>query len=77
MFLLTIAAVDKQLFRGEVDSVNVPGSEGQMTLLSNHSPLITLLKEGKVVVRMEDDKKEFPIMGGLLEVSKNEAVILV
>lgn len=77
MFLLTIAAVDKQLFRGEVDSVNVPGSEGQMTLLSNHSPLITLLKDGKVVVKMKDDKKEFPITGGLLEVSKNEAVILI
>lgn len=77
MFLLTIATVDKQIFRGEVESVNVPGSEGQMTLLPNHSPLITLLKDGDVIVRTQSGEEKYPVDGGLLEVSKNEAVILV
>lgn len=77
MFLLTITTVDKQLFRGEVESVNVPGSEGQMTLLPNHSSLITLLKDGDVVVRTSEGEEKFPVDGGLLEVSQNEAVVLV
>ncbi len=77
MFLLTIATVDKQLFRGEVMSANIPGSEGQMTILPNHSALMTLLKDGDVVVRTKDGEEKFPVDGGLFEVSNNEAVVLL
>lgn len=77
MFLLTIAAVDKQVFRGEVNSVNVPGSEGEMTLLPNHAPLMTLLKAGTILVRTADGEEKYPVEGGLLEVSQNEAVVLI
>jgi len=75
---LTISQIDKVLFSGDAHSVTVPGTAGEMTILSHHMPLITTLKSGKLLVKLSDGKKEeFPITSGFLEVGKNETVILV
>ena len=75
---LTISKIDKILFSGDAESVTVPGSAGEMTILAHHMPLITTLKPGKVIVkRKEGDAKEYPITAGFLEVGKSETVILV
>jgi F-type H+-transporting ATPase subunit epsilon len=76
-FTLTIARVDEQLFRGAAVSATLPGSEGQLTILAGHEPLISLLKEGKIVVRTPDGDKEFEIKKGVLEVSHSHATVLV
>ena len=75
---LTISKIDKILFSGEAESVTVPGTAGEMTILSHHMPLITTLKAGKLFVKFAEGKKEeFPVTSGFLEVRKNETVILV
>jgi F-type H+-transporting ATPase subunit epsilon len=77
-FFLTITKIDEVVFQGVVNSVNCPGSEGEMVVLPHHIPLITPLKEGKVKVRIgEDEEKEFSVKKGILEVSKDEVVILL
>ncbi len=43
-----IITPDKELFKGEADSVTVPGVDGSMGFLENHAPLITVLKAGDV-----------------------------
>jgi F-type H+-transporting ATPase subunit epsilon len=75
---LTISKIDKILFSGEADSVTVPGSDGEMTILAHHMPLITTLGPGTVTVKTKDAKPElFPVASGFLEVGKEEVVILV
>lgn len=75
---LIIAKIDQILFSGEAEAVTVPGSAGEMTILSHHMPLITTLKSGTVVVKTKDEKPtEFFITSGFLEVGKTETVILV
>ena len=75
---LTISKIDKILWAGDAESVTVPGSAGEMTILAHHMPLITTLKAGKITVREQDGKKEeFTIPSGFLEVGKAESVILV
>ena len=79
MFPFSIAKVDEIMFEGDVVSVTAPGSAGELTILANHSPLITTLKKGVVKVRSEKDSdlQEFEISGGLLETSGNRTAILV
>ena len=78
MFLLTIAAIDTVLFRGTVTSVNCPAVEGEVTILSHHTPFITSLKKGSIRAETFDkEQKVFFIEKGLLAVHKNEAVILI
>lgn len=76
---LTIATVSEVLFDGEAYSVSVPSSDGELTLLSDHMPLISTLKRGSVVVVASKDgsSETFPIEGGLLEVGGNRATIVL
>ena len=45
-----ILTPDATLFSGEASYVGLPGSDGSLGILNNHSPLVTTLKEGQVVV---------------------------
>ncbi len=75
---LTIAQIDKVLWKGDATSVTVPGVDGVMTILAHHMPLIATLKEGTILVKeTEGATKEFPIVKGFVEVGKEETVVLV
>lgn len=61
-----------------VRSVNCPGIEGEMTILPNHIPLITILKPGEIRIKFDEEKEEkFEIKKGMLEISKKEVIILL
>ena len=76
-FPLTITAVDKVYFDGEARAVTCPGSEGEMTILANHEPFVSVLKGGMVIVHDLGGKKEFQIEKGILEVHRGGTVILL
>jgi F-type H+-transporting ATPase subunit epsilon len=76
-FRLTISKVNEQLFSGDALSVTVPGTEGEMTILANHEPLITILKNGLVTVKTDSEAKTFVIEKGLLETSNGQVTVLV
>lgn len=75
---LTISKIDKVLFSGDAESVSVPGSDGMMTILGHHMPIITTLKQGNIVIKTKDEKPTIiSIEKGFLEVGKTETVILL
>jgi F-type H+-transporting ATPase subunit epsilon len=74
---LVITRVDGPVFEGEVMSVTVPGLDGEMTLLANHEPLISTLKAGDITLRMPNGEESFGVTNGTLEVSGNQATILI
>jgi F-type H+-transporting ATPase subunit epsilon len=75
---LTIARVDAPVFSGLITSVTVPGSEGEMTLLADHTPLMSALRAGTITVRKADGESEtFPVTSGTMEVSNNTVTILL
>ena len=76
-FLLTVAKLDEVLFRGEVDSLSLPGEAGEMTVLAHHMPLVALLKEGVVRLTREGGEEGFEIKGGTAEINKSEVTVLV
>ncbi len=75
---LTVARVDMPLFDGEVVSVTVPGLAGEMTLLADHAPIISPLREGTIVIKKENGEEEtISVSSGTLEMSGNHATVLV
>ena len=77
MFTLSIVTPERVYFEGDVVSLIVPGSEGYLGVLSNHAPLITGLKNGRIEYRDENDTGHIlAVSGGFLEVSNNKATIL-
>jgi len=74
---LTVAQINKVLWRGEAISVTVPATGGEMNILAHHMPLITTLAKGHVTVFTKDGKEVFPVSTGFLEVGKHETVVLI
>jgi F-type H+-transporting ATPase subunit epsilon len=75
---LTIARVDAPVFSGEVLSVTVPGTEGEMTLMADHEAIISALKEGVITYRVPGASAEVvSVTQGTLEVRDNVATILI
>ena len=71
-----IITQERIVYSGQVDSVNVPGVEGRMGILPNHSPLLTLLDFGEVYIRKNGAEEYFAIGGGFLEVQPDHVTIL-
>jgi F-type H+-transporting ATPase subunit epsilon len=71
-----ILTQERQLYNGAVDIVVLPGLEGVMGILPNHSPLLTVLGFGEVTVRNQGEEEYFAIGGGFAEVQPDRVIIL-
>jgi F-type H+-transporting ATPase subunit epsilon len=74
---LKIFTPEKIVFQGEVDSVNLPTPGGVITVLSQHTSLVTPLSAGEVKIKTKEGVKSFLGEGGVFEISKNKAVLLL
>lgn len=71
-----IVTQERTVFSGEVNSVSLPGTEGRMGILPHHSPLLTTLGFGEVIVRTNGEEQYFAIGGGFAEVQPDRIIIL-
>jgi F-type H+-transporting ATPase subunit epsilon len=77
MFHLSIVTPDNIIYEGEVSSIIVPGGEGYLGILSDHAPLISTIKPGKVTIKDKSQKEViYAVSYGFFEVSANRATLL-
>jgi F-type H+-transporting ATPase subunit epsilon len=75
---LEIVTPEKTLYSNEIKYVQVPGSLGKFGVLKNHAPLISTLGKGIIKIKEPDDTERiFDIEGGVIEVLKNNIIILL
>jgi F-type H+-transporting ATPase subunit epsilon len=75
--VLEIISPEKQLFKGVIQSVQLPGSDGSFGVLDNHAPLIASLKKGTVkITSVTQQEQSFEINGGVVEVLNNNVIVL-
>jgi F-type H+-transporting ATPase subunit epsilon len=75
---INILTPDKEIFKGAIKSVRVPGTGGQFQVLKNHAPIVSSLAKGEVTVVKEDGSKlVFQVGSGFIEVLNNEVSLLV
>lgn len=74
---LEIISPEKTYFKGEVDSVTLPGISGPFQVLNNHAPLISLLKKGILEFSSEGHIKEMEITDGFVEISNNNITVCI
>ncbi len=75
---LELISTHEILFKGEAESVTLPGALGSFTVLKNHAPLISVLQSGSVKYRTpEGTEKSVDIKGGLVDVDNNVIAVCV
>jgi F-type H+-transporting ATPase subunit epsilon len=73
MLQLRIVSPERIEFTGEVESVKVPGAQGNFEILTDHAPIISILTKGVV----QYDGQQLAILGGFVEVQKNKVSLCV
>jgi F-type H+-transporting ATPase subunit epsilon len=64
------------LFSGDVDQVDLPGTEGDMGILAGHAPLVTTLRPGIVTIFRDGRREPVVVIGGFAEVSPAGLTVL-
>jgi F-type H+-transporting ATPase subunit epsilon len=68
---------ERTLYSGEVESVQLPGSEGEMTVLPGHAPVLTTLRVGVIVVtESQGSGKRIYVRGGFADVGPTSVTVL-
>lgn len=76
-FHFELVSPEKLVFSGDVESVVVPGTEGEFTVLKDHAPLISTMKPGVIVIEEAPTKKlRLFVRGGFAEVATSGLTIL-
>jgi len=76
-FNFELVSPERVLFSGEVDAVVLPATEGDMTVLAGHSPVMTTLKTGFLVVTSTPGNgRRVLVRGGFADVNQNGLAVL-
>mgnify|MGYP000134650088 FL=1 len=87
---LEIITPELTVFKGEIDSVSVPGINGDFEMLNNHAAVVSILKQGVVKITgditLNDSNKSvfekngkgywYAIKSGAIEMNANKIIIL-
>ena len=74
MFKAIVITSSKVLFEGDVRSVFLPGSTGEFEVLELHKPILSLLRQGNLVI---DGDRKIPVKRGAMRMSGDELVAVV
>ncbi len=76
-FHFELVSPERLVFSGDVQSVVVPGTEGQFTVLKDHAPIMSTLKPGVVdILESSTSTLRFFVPGGFADVAPAGLTIL-
>lgn len=72
-----VVSAEAAIYSANAQMVFVTGSQGELGIAAQHTPLLTTIKQGQVRIQHADGSEEvFYISGGMLEVQPNVVTIL-
>lgn len=76
-FRFEIVSPERVVLKADAKQVSIPTTEGEITVLPSHIPLVALLKSGVIEITLADGGRDvMAVSGGLVEVLANKVVVL-
>ncbi|QDY99909.1 F0F1 ATP synthase subunit epsilon [Nitratireductor mangrovi] len=76
-FKFELVSPERLLVSEEVESVIVPGAEGEMTVMAKHAPVMTTVKPGVVTVKTASGKSDrYVVFGGFADILPESCTLL-
>lgn len=72
-----IATPEKVVYENSVFQVSIPTTTGEITILPNHSPLVSIIQSGELKAIDNNGEQLLAVAGGFLEVRANNEVIIL
>ena len=73
---IQITTPEKIVLSEEVDSVTIPTTTGEITILPHHIPLVSQIAPGILMMKKNGREEDFVLQGGFLQVTEKEILIL-
>lgn len=76
-FKFELVSPERLLVSEEVESVVIPGAEGEMTVMANHAPVMTTVKPGVVTVKPASGAEQrYVVFGGFADILPSGCTLL-
>ncbi|TAN32947.1 F0F1 ATP synthase subunit epsilon [Patescibacteria group bacterium] len=72
-----IVTPEKTVYENDIFQVSIPTMTGEITILPNHIPLVSILKSGEMKVVDKLGEQYIAVAGGFLEVKGNNEVVIL
>lgn len=72
----SLVSPERELFSGDVNQVDIPGTEGDMGVLPNHTPLMAAIRTGVMTVYSESGETKYFVQGGFADVTPDGLTVL-
>ena len=73
---VSVISPERVLYEGDANGLVAPAFDGEVGILPNHAPFMTLVGEGTLVVRRGESSIRFLIRGGFLQVVDNRVRVV-
>ncbi len=73
---LDVVTAEKEVYSDDVDIVLAPGIEGELGILPQHTPLMTMLQPGELIARKGNEEYSLVVSGGFMEVRPDRIIVL-
>lgn len=73
---ISLVTPEKTILETEADELIIPTTEGEITVLPDHVPLLSQLAQGELIIKKDNSVDHIAVMGGFLEVSGNKITVL-
>jgi len=73
---VSLISPERTIYEGEADLVVAPAWDGEVGILRHHAPMLALLGEGDVRIRLGSAEHRFFVSGGFLQVAQDVVTIL-
>jgi F-type H+-transporting ATPase subunit epsilon len=70
-----LVSPERRIATLEVSAVQIPGTDGDLTAMPGHAPLITTIRPGILRVESTEGAKEYVVTGGFAEIGEGLSVL--
>lgn len=74
---LKIVTPEKIVYEREIFQITIPTASGEITVLPNHIPLVSVLAPGEIKIVDKDGDHNIALSGGFLEIRGQNEIILL
>ena len=75
-FKFDLVSPERLLVSQDVESVVIPGTEGELTVMATHAPTMTSIKPGVVTVSANGKTERYVVFGGFADILPDSCTVL-
>lgn len=74
---LEILTPESVFYRGDADSITLPGTLGSFQILNNHAPIISSLTKGVLSFTVNGEIRQIEVSDGVMEMHNNKVTVCI